>query len=328
MNRFDRIYQLHRLLLNARRPLSMAVLEERMACSRATIKRVIQEMRLYLHAPIEYNREHNGYHYDHSQSVHPYELPGLWFNASELHALLTVQQLLAEVQPGLLEPHLVPLRRRIEAILASESLVPGDIARRVRILRLAARLAGRHFQTVADALMQRRRLSIRYHARARDQVSERIVSPQRLVHYRDNWYLDAWCHQRNGLRTFSLDRIQKARALEQPAQDLEDAALDRYLSASYGIFSGEPSSIAVLRFTPERARWVADERWHPQQQGRFLPDGHFELRIPYSDPRELIMDILRYGPDVEVVAPVSLRQQVAERLHAALAHYERDGYKI
>ncbi len=322
MNRFDRIYQLHRLLLNARRPLSMAVLEQRMECSRATIKRVIQEMRLYLHAPIEYDREHNGYHYDDSQSAHPYELPGLWFNASELHALLTVQQLLAQVQPGLLEPHLAPLRRRIEAILASESLAPGDIARRIRILRLAARPAGNHFQIVADALMQRRRLWIRYHARARDQISERTVSPQRLVHYRDNWYLDAWCHRRGALRTFSLDRIQDAQTLEQAAREVEDTRLERYLSSSYGIFSGEATSIAVLRFTPAQARWVADERWHPQQQGRFLPDGCYELSIPYSDPRELVMDILKYGPEVEVMSPVSLRQQVAQSLREAATRYE------
>jgi len=73
----------------------------------------------------------------------------------------------------------------------------------------------------------------------------------------------------------------------------------------------------VLVFTAERARWAAEERWHPAQRGRFLGDGRFELRIPYGDPRELVMDILKYGPDVEVVAPEELRQLVAERLRAA-----------
>jgi len=66
---------------------------------------------------------------------------------------------------------------------------------------------------------------------------------------------------------------------------------------------------------------VADERWHPQQQGRFLPDGSYQLEIPYHRADELILDILRYGPDVEVLAPPELRQEVAERLQRAAAIY-------
>lgn len=299
----------------------MAELVEQMECSRATIKRVIEEMRDYLGAPIVYDRKQNGYFYD-DQAGHPYSLPGLWFNASEIYALLTVQQLLADIQPGFLEPHIAPLRKRIEQILDSEHLLHGGIEQRVRILRMAARPAGAHFQTAAGALMQRRCLYIRYHGRANDQVTERTLSPQRLVHYRDNWYLDAWCHKRQALRTFALDRIQHARQLDEAAMELEQDALDQYLATSYGIFSGQPRATAVLRFRPERARWVADEQWHPRQQGKFLEDGSYELRIPYSDPRELIMDILKFGPDVEVLAPASLRRQVAERLAAATAMYQ------
>lgn len=84
---------------------------------------------------------------------------------------------------------------------------------------------------------------------------------------------------------------------------------------------------AVLRFIAERARWVASEEWHPEQQGRFLPDGRYELSLPYGDPRELIMDILKYGPDVEVMAPDDLRAAVAECLRVACERYrdERDG---
>ncbi|MBI2227431.1 MAG: WYL domain-containing protein [Betaproteobacteria bacterium] len=64
------------------------------------------------------------------------------------------------------------------------------------------------------------------------------------------------------------------------------------------------------RLTAEHPRWVADEWWQPRQVGQFLTDGSYELRIPYRDERELVMDILKYGPDVEVVGPESLRKQV------------------
>ena len=109
--------------------------------------------------------------------------------------------------------------------------------------------------------------------------------------------------------------------LSRAALDVPEAKLDEHFAAAYGIFAGSPKQIAVLRFTAERARWVADEQWHPRQAGRFLDDGRYELEVPYSDPRELVMDILRHGPDVEVIAPPELRAMVAERLLAASGQY-------
>jgi predicted DNA-binding transcriptional regulator YafY len=148
------------------------------------------------------------------------------------------------------------------------------------------------------------------------------VSPQRLVHYRDAWYLDAWCHTRRALRTFAVDRIRDANTISTRARDVPIPELDEHLASSYGIFAGKANKTAVLRFSAERARWVADERWHPHQVGQFLTDGRYELRIPYRDPRELVMDILRHGPHVEVAAPESLREAVGKSLKETLAQYE------
>jgi predicted DNA-binding transcriptional regulator YafY len=77
----------------------------------------------------------------------------------------------------------------------------------------------------------------------------------------------------------------------------------------------------VLLFSPERARWVADEQWHPQQQGTLLPDGSYELHIPYADSKELVMDILKHGAGVEVLEPATLRQEAINRLQAAMEKY-------
>jgi predicted DNA-binding transcriptional regulator YafY len=154
-------------------------------------------------------------------------------------------------------------------------------------------------------------------------VTEREVSPQRLVHYRENWYLDAWCHLREDIRSFAVDAIEKAGALEKRARAVPDRDLDEVLAAGYGIFSGRRTTWATLRFTPERARWVASEQWHPQQKSRVEADGSYVLELPYSDPRELTMDVLRYGPDVEVLAPDALRSAVREQLARAVAQYRR-----
>ncbi|MGB5734903.1 MAG: WYL domain-containing transcriptional regulator [Thiohalocapsa sp.] len=323
MDRFDRIFELNRILQAARQPVSRRRLEEELECSRATVKRIIDDMRLYLNAPIVYDRDLNGYRYDQSEGA-MYELPGLWFNASELHALLTVQQLLSDVQPGLLEPVLKPLQQRIDSLLEVQRAGSEGLQGRIRVLQVAARESGDAFQTVAGALAQRRRLRIRYYSRWREGRDERDVSPQRLIHYRDNWYLDGWCHLRDGLRTFSIDAMEQASELDQSALDVAAAELDDHFASSYGIFSGTPRHQAVLLFNAARARYVAKERWHRDQRGRALDDGRFELRVPYSNPAELIMDILKYGPDVEVVAPPELRGAVAERLTQAADLYAPD----
>ncbi len=320
MDRFDRIFRLNQILSSARYPVSRQRLEEELECSRATVKRTLDDMRLYLNAPIAYDAALNGYYYDQRQGE-IYELPGLWFNASELHALLSVQQLLADVQPGLLDSHLSPLRERIDKLLKTRHAGAMDIDRRIRILRAAARPVGEYFSLVAGATARRRRLRLDYHARAKDRNSSREVSPQRLVHYRDNWYLEAWCHLRDGLRTFALDAITAARVLDSDAIEVSEAELNAYFQGSYGIFAGAPAETAVLRFSARRARWVAGEQWHREQRGRWLENGEYELTLPFSHAAELLMDILKYGPDVEVLAPASLRRRVARLLTEAAARY-------
>lgn len=320
MDRFDRIFDLHKLLSTARYPVPRQRIEQELECSRATAKRIIEAMRLYLNAPIKYNRELNGYYYDPGEGE-MYELPGVWFNSSELHALLSAQQLLENVQPGLLEQQLAPLKGRIESLLNAQGMGGASLSGRVRILRAASRPAGGQFQTISTALAQGKRLWISYYQRRSDQNSQRELSPQRLTYYRDNWYLDAWCHLREGLRTFALDAVEHARLLPETALQLDQATLNRHFDASYGIFSGQAERTAHLRFHPLRARWVARESWHPQQEGRFLESGHYELKFPYGKEQELLMDILKYGADVEVLAPDSLRRKVQAQLAAALAQY-------
>jgi predicted DNA-binding transcriptional regulator YafY len=185
----------------------------------------------------------------------------------------------------------------------------------------ARRTDQQHFRTVAGALVARRRLLLRYHGRARDAVTERQVSPQRLTHYRENWYLDAWDHGVRALRSFSVDRIQAARVMDAAALDVPEPRLNAHFASAYGIFAGKPRHTAVLRFSATSARWVADESWHPEQKGRF-EDGYYVLEIPYSDSRELVGDILRHGPEVVVISPPALREEVSRRLATALGHYQ------
>lgn len=324
MDRTERFYKIDQMISD-RKVVPFGDFLEELEVSRATLKRDFQYLRDRLNAPIIWDRDAGGYRYEKGDAPtgSQFELPGLWFNASEIHALLTMQHLMANLDKGgLLSPHIQPLMARLNGLLGTADNTAEEVRKRVRIIGVATRrMHLSHFETVGSALLRRKRLMITYHARGTDEVTEREVSPQRLVYYRENWYLDAWCHLRKGLRNFSVDAIQRAEVLEKPAKDVSEKTTDEVLGSGYGIFSGSKVQWAKLKFTPERARWVAHEQWHPRQKGTMGVDGSYVLEIPYADDRELLMDILKYGLDVVVLGPISLRARIASLLGNAVEIY-------
>jgi predicted DNA-binding transcriptional regulator YafY len=322
MDRTERFYKIEQLL-HDRRVASFDEIQSELEVSRATLKRDFQYLRDRLNAPIVYDREAGGYRFDAPRGgASKFALPGLWFNASEIHALLMMQNLLEEVQPGLLGPQIAPLQTRLKSLLGSQDNAPEEVSRRIRIVHAAKRHTNlRFFEVIASALLKRHRLSIRHWNRGRDEETEREISPQRMVFYRDNWYLDAWCHLRDEVRSFGVDAIRHATLIERRAKDVAAKRLDEVLGAGYGIFSGDKVQWAKLRFTPEAARWVATEQWHPRQKASTDPQGRYLLELPYSNPTELAMDILRHGASVEVLAPAALREAVRAEMTRALKAY-------
>lgn len=323
MDRYERILTLHRILKSARYPVTLARLMGDLDCSRATVYRDVAFLRDALGAPIESGEgAEPAIHYAGAEAER-FELPGLWLSSEELAALLALNELLERSGPGVLAGALAPFRARIERLLSDHASGQALPVERIRVLASGSRTLDQGtFRAVASALIKRQRLKFRYRARSTDALTERAVSPQRLAHYRDNWYLDAWDHSRDALRSFALDRIHAPQLIDEAALDRDTVELDAHLASSYGIFSGAPKAWATIQFSPHAARWVADEHWHSQQQGARLADGRYELKVPYSNSRELLMDVLKYGPDAEVVAPVSLREEMKILLQLALGAYQ------
>ena len=133
--------------------------------------------------------------------------------------------------------------------------------------------------------------------------------------------MDGWCHLRDYVRSFSTEAIQRASILDSAAKEVSARTIDQPVGEGYGIFGGSPKGWAKLRFTSERARWVAGERWHSKQRSEMLADWSYVLEIPYSDERELVRDLLRFGADVEVMAPPDLRSRIKRVLHEAVGRY-------
>jgi predicted DNA-binding transcriptional regulator YafY len=323
MERMERFYKIERLL-RQRRPVSIEDFLRELEVSRATFKRDLEYLRDRFNMPIDWDSEQRGYILRNGSPDSPSVLPGFWLTASEVQALLSVQHLIETLDPGLLAASLAPVKERLTKILEESGASMKQIRRRVRLLQMAARtVSPPNFSTVSSALLSRRQLHMTYFVRERAERTERDVSPQRLVHYRDNWYLDAWCHARNGLRTFSLDAIEAAEQLKPRAIDVTEQELDRALGSGYGIFAGADVRHAKLRFSATRSLWVARERWHPEQKGSYDEQARYVLEIPYSDPRELLMDVLRNGADVEVLAPPELRDAATALLVRTLAQYQQ-----
>ena len=332
MSKTARLYKIEQLIRH-RGSVSFAQMLESLEVSPATLKRDLEYLRDQLGAPIVYDRDSNGYRFEAPAGAaawrgEKHELPGLWFSERELYSLLMAHQLLAGLDAdGTLSRHLQPLLDRIHELLG-----PGGdsdaqaLMKRVKIVSALRRpVPPDCFERMGEALLRRRRLQMRYLTRARGEVSEREVSPQRLVHYRNTWYLDAWCHSRERLLRFALDAVQDARVLAVRAKDVAVRQLQAEMDGGYGIYAGGTPRQALLRFSPQAAPWISREEWHPDQQGRFLDDGSWELRLPYVDETELVMDLLRQGDQVQVLAPDSLRSAVQQRLAAALASYGRPG---
>lgn len=317
----ERIYRIDQLLKD-RKSISFDELKDKLEISRATLKRDIAYMRDRLNVPIIFDRELNGYRLDKAEDAQ-HELPGLWFNAEEIHALMTMQHLLNNIDAGgILSPHIKPLLSRLTELLGATNDSQEQLQKRIKVEAIGARKFDlTYFQAIGSSLLKRKRLVMDYLGRGKNELTTREISPQRLIYYKNNWYLDAWCHTKEDIRSFAIDAIQRVEILEKKAIDVSEAKLNEELGSGYGIFSGKEVKWATLRFTPERARWTASERWHSKQVGKYLDDGSYELKVPYSKAPELIIDVMKYGPDVEVVEPPELRKAVQESLIKTLRNY-------
>jgi predicted DNA-binding transcriptional regulator YafY len=312
MDRTERFYKIDHMLQSRGRVKVGDFLDE-LGVSLATFKRDLEYMRSRLNAPIVWDRDENAYRFEEGRGGKgpKYELPGLWFTPTEAQALLTLEHLVESLEPALLGAHVKPLKARLAALLSAGDRSVDEVRKRIRVIPFGARRhQPKHFELIASAVIARQRLDLEYYNRMKDEATRRQVSPQRLVHYRNNWYLDGWCHLRDDLRSFSLDAIREVSVVPGKVRDVPDTQLDETLAASYGIFSGRKVQWATLRFTAERGRYVSLEEWHPKQRARWEKDGRYVLEVPYSSEKELVMDLLKFGPEVEVVAPESLRASV------------------
>lgn len=322
MRKFDQLYRCHQILDSRKTPIPVGELATKLECSERTVKRYLEELQDYWEAPLEHF-PHKGWLYDPDRRD-LWQVPGLWMTRDESQSLLLLLDILSRFGNGLLDDELKGVRDRIDRILERRGVSRAELERRIRIVPVGQRALPDHrLHHVLNALVDRKQLHVRYRNFGQ-RLSRRDVSPQRLVYYRDNWYMDAWCHLRKGLRIFSLARIEHCIDTNEVCVEIDDAELDTFAKSSYGVFSGAATQTATLRFLPRIAKEIATQRWHPAQTGAWEKKDYL-LTLPFSEPTELVQDILRHAPDCIVEAPESLKREVVRCLEQSIGHYSSVG---
>ena len=183
------------------------------------------------------------------------------------------------------------------------------------------------FQKILSALSTKQRMNIKYQTRNKGDknISTREISPQKILRYRSNWYLIAYCHWRKGLRLFSFDNIIHAEIIEKNSLQISAEEINQYYQETYGIFSGKQIDTAVLKFYSPTSLWVKNEYWHPKQQGTFNEeDESYQLSIPIGEHlTELVMELAKYGKDLEVIKPPRLKQALLEHHKKAFEFHKQ-----
>ncbi|MCV6624471.1 MAG: YafY family transcriptional regulator [Cellvibrionaceae bacterium] len=312
MSKQDRCIQLNQIFCSKRLPQSKAALAEQLECSEKTIGRYIDTLRDSWCAPLEYDNEHKGWYYE-LKDGETFELPGIWLTAADIQGLLMLLEMLRQYSHGELKDELEAIELRIQKLLKAQNIDSGKIKHKVRILTQGQRaIPSDALHLCFNATLGEQQLQLSYRD-YQGRQSQRQVSPQRLIYYRDNWYLDAWCHKREGLRSFALARMSQLTSKREKAITVSTDKLDKHFRNGYGVFAGEAKHTAKLRFLPAIAHDIAQQQWHSGQHGHWDGDNYL-LEVPYSDERELVQDVLRHCPNVVVEGPEGLREELIKRM--------------
>jgi proteasome accessory factor C len=308
----DRLSDLVDLLKTGKRQVTRRFLEKRWICSTPTVHRIIARAKVS-GIPIVY--ENLRYRLEEDVAI---EIPSHWLKPDELAALLGLSHWLEILASGVLKERLAPIHTRLEEMLQNRGLGLADWKERIRLLPIHHRPTDPDILlSAARAVLSRKRIALRYLGVKDTQSRVRDVSPQTLVRYRDNWYLDGFDHDSGKLREFALSRMSALEFLSEPIQEIARPDLDGHFADAYGVFAGRARRKAILIFEGLAARLVGEERWHPKQKMSVMPGAKLRLEFPCGNVQELARDVMRFADEVTVEGPEELRLAVVGMLQGA-----------
>jgi len=321
MNTKEKLQQdLIEYLSSMKNPKELSFLAEYFSKTPRTIRNHINELIDYNNAPWEIK---NGKVSLDKTLPHRIKLQTYWFDKKELEALFALSSIVEQFPAESNFKKLIsPFKNRINEILKNNHQ-QNNLVQKIKLIEIAGRkITEQVFQNISQALLENKQLQISFWNRFTDQTTSRKISAITLIKYKDNWLLDAYCHHKKELRTFSLESIQQIKIIDKTAKQIFKKQQQTHYQTSYGIYAGKDNKLATLIFNPYISRWVKDEQWHPLQTGKLLKNGSYQLTIPYNNDTELISEILKHGANVKVIAPQELKDKVIEELEKTLNVYK------
>lgn len=247
------------------------------------------------------------------------QLPSVSYSVAEALALILAARAARQFAG-------VPQRDLSMAIARLSSVIPGELRAMVeQVDRDDLGESDPHREEIlsrcTQAISAAHSLNLVYAAAsANGAETERQVDPYAVFAYDRAWHVVGYCHLREDVRIFKVDRIRSASQTGLGFARQPDFDLETYLGTDWGLMRGLglPVEEVVLRFSPPASRWVAEERWHGSQQVIPLADGRVEFRVTIQVTPEFQRWVFRYGRDVDIVAPESLRVWMADEALAVL----------
>lgn len=308
----DKLSDLAALMKTGNRVVTRRFLEKRWICSTPTVHRIIARAK-EIGMPIVY--ENLRYRLQEGKA---FEVPWLWFKSDELAALLGLSHWLEILASGVLKERLAPVHARLEEMLKKQGLDVSEWKDRIRLLPIHHRSTNPDILlSAARSVLLRKRITLLYKGLKDSKPRTRDISPQTLVRYRDNWYLDAFDHDSGNLKEFALSRISALDFISKPIQEIPRSSLDAHFADAYGIFAGRARRKAILVFEGLAAKLAGEERWHPKQRINHLPGAKLRLEFPCGNVQELSRDVMRYADEVTIEGPEELRRVVEGMLRSA-----------
>jgi proteasome accessory factor C len=233
----------------------------------------------------------------------------LRLNQDEALALVVALRMLAQV-PGVENPEAV------ERALAKIESAAGDAAAG---LPVAASETTAGIERVADlqgAVARRHAMRLTYYTATRDEITERVVDPMRVLVVGGRIYLEAWCRGAEAVRRFRVDRIESATELDEPSAPPPGAEVT---DVSEGIFTPSPELPLVSLRIGRWSRWITE--YYPCEEVVEESPERWLVRLRASDLAWARRLVLGLGPDVTVVGPPELVAAVRAEAVSALSAY-------
>ena len=312
----ERMLKIHQALQSGKYP-NATTLGGELEVSEKSIQRDLDFMRDRLQLPIEYDGSRFGYYY--TQEVSSF--PTMQISEGEMFALLVAEKALQQYRGTAFERPLMSAFKKIaESLPDTVSLNLADWEQTISFRTRAEPILNLQiFDLLAKATSRRRQVEITYRKPGQDNPETRVVDPYHLANVNGEWFLFAYDHLRNDIRTFAPGRIREARLTGKTFQRPEKFSVEKTLRDSFGVHSGKGRHDVVIHFDATVADYIREKRWHPSQKLRSIPKGGVALEVQISSLAEVERWVLSWSGHAIPVAPPELVESVRRAAEQTLA---------